>query len=201
GPQPILVQGVELYPRENAKLHNTHLYELLDGKDSSLVIRRGQTFYMAVRFKKTFNPVLDSVRLHFEFGPPPYLTQKGNLVSLPITNQSAFTREKAMWDIRTHQHEGALVTLDIQVAGTAPVGVWKMKIYSYVPGNMSMEPVVFEIPQNVYILFNPWSKGKGSLIKPLISVCPSSPRASHYVRMCTYSSIRGAKVRARLLTP
>ncbi|XP_055925322.1 hemocyte protein-glutamine gamma-glutamyltransferase-like [Argiope bruennichi] len=158
GPQPILVQGVELYPRENAKLHNTHLYELLDGKDSSLIIRRGQTFYMAVRFKKTFNPVLDSVRLHFEFGPPPYLMQKGNLVSLPITNQSAFTREKAMWDIRTHQHEGALITLDIQVAGTAPVGVWKMKIYSYVPGNMSIEPAVFEIPQNVYILFNPWSK-------------------------------------------
>ncbi|GFY71507.1 hemocyte protein-glutamine gamma-glutamyltransferase, partial [Trichonephila inaurata madagascariensis] len=149
GPQPISVQGVELYPRENAKLHNTNLYELLDGKDSSLIIRRGQTFYMAIRFKKTFNPVLDSVLPSM---------QKGNLISLPITNQSSFTREKSMWDVRTHQHEGAIITIDVQVAGTAPVGVWKMKILSYVPGNMSSDPAVYEIPQNVYILFNPWSK-------------------------------------------
>lgn len=158
GPRPIQVQGVELYARENAKLHNTNLYELLDSKDSALILRRGQTFYMAIRFKKTFSPNLDTVRLHFEFGPPPHMMQKGNLISLPITSVSSFTRDRQMWDVRTHQHQDAVVTIDVQIAGAAAVGVWKMKILSYVTGDMSAQPEIFEIPQNAYVLFNPWSK-------------------------------------------
>lgn len=94
------------------------------------------------------------------------MMQKGNLISLPLTNVSAFSREKALWDVRTHQHEGAVITIDVQIAGSAPVGVWKMKILSYVTGNLSADPEVYEIPQNVYILFNPWSKGGWFLYFP-----------------------------------
>lgn len=98
------------------------------------------------------------MEIHFP-GPPPHMMQKGNLVSLPITSVSSFTRERQLWDIRTHQHQDAVVTIDVQIAGTAAVGVWKMKIVSYVTGDMSVPPEIFEIPQNVYVLFNPWSKG------------------------------------------
>lgn len=158
GPRPIEVQAVEIYARENAKVHNTHPYELLETRDPPLIVRRGQTFYMAVRFKRAFNVQQDRVNLQLEFGPPPHMINKGTLVNLTVSGNSSFTRERQLWDIRVHQHEGAVLTVDVQIAGSAAVGVWKMKVVSFLRTDAHAPPEVYEIPQNTYILFNPWSR-------------------------------------------
>lgn len=67
-PQPIEVQVVEFYCKDNAKAHHTENYDILEGKDPSPVFRRGEYFFVAFRFNRVFNVQTDKVRIHLMFG-------------------------------------------------------------------------------------------------------------------------------------
>lgn len=67
-PKPIEVNACEFYGKDNAKSHHTENYDLLDGNDPSPVFRRGEPFYMAIRFNRPFDMNTDRVKLELTFG-------------------------------------------------------------------------------------------------------------------------------------
>ncbi|OWR44549.1 putative transglutaminase [Danaus plexippus plexippus] len=90
---PLKVELTEFYSRDNAKDHHTDQYDLVN--DTVLpnpVIRRGQNFFFAVRFDRTYDKQQDVIRVVFCFGPKPGVT-KGTRVVLQVnwnTQQGVF---------------------------------------------------------------------------------------------------------------
>lgn len=63
------VINVEMFPRENAKAHRTSAYEITERPGNpSLVIRRGDPFYLAISLRQPYDPQRDKIRLEFMFG-------------------------------------------------------------------------------------------------------------------------------------
>ncbi|XP_015904318.1 hemocyte protein-glutamine gamma-glutamyltransferase [Parasteatoda tepidariorum] len=154
-PLPNEVDLIEFYCKENAKVHHTENYDLLDGKDVSPIYRRGETFYFAIRFKRPVNLMTDKITLQFSFGPKQQIG-KGTLIILPVPNNKVFTRDSAHWDACISRQERAILTLQVQIPYTAGVGLWRMKIKSQVAGNE--KSVFHECKESIYVLFNPWCK-------------------------------------------
>ncbi|XP_054712738.1 hemocyte protein-glutamine gamma-glutamyltransferase-like isoform X2 [Uloborus diversus] len=154
-PLPIEVSTVEFYCKDNAKAHHTEAYDLVEGKEPVPVFRRGEPFYLGIRFNRPFNINTDQVRIDLTFGPKNQLN-KGTLILLPVTSQKSFTRDPSKWDICQARLERAILTVQIQIPYAAGVGLWRMKIQSKVPGSNKIN--VFECKDNIYILFNPWCR-------------------------------------------
>lgn len=69
GGRPLTVELMEFYPRDNAKEHHTDMYELVsDAQTPTPVLRRGQNFFFAIRFDRSFEQQRDFVRVNFNFG-------------------------------------------------------------------------------------------------------------------------------------
>lgn len=68
GPAPNEVEFVELYAKENAKVHHTINYEIVDNIKPALVLRRGDPFYIGVRLNRPYDQYRDKIRLEFMFG-------------------------------------------------------------------------------------------------------------------------------------
>lgn len=87
---------------------------------------------------------------------------KGTLVVLPVTSTRNFTLEGSSWDICMSRQERTILTVQIQIPYVAGVGVWRMKIHSQIAGNEKTK--VYDCKDNIYILFNPWCKGKKNFV-------------------------------------
>lgn len=60
---------VDLLTDENAKSHRTSDYEIVhDPTNPSLVIRRGQAFYLLLHLRQAYNGQRDKIRLEFKYG-------------------------------------------------------------------------------------------------------------------------------------
>lgn len=72
------VELVHLYPLENAKQHHTDKFEVVHNKPATPVVRRGQAFFAALRFKeRVYNDFTDVVSLVFNYSKSKYV----NLIS------------------------------------------------------------------------------------------------------------------------
>lgn len=65
---PNEVNSIELFVHENARSHHTSDYEIIDGINPPLVIRRSDVFVIGIKFRKPYDPRRDKVRLEFFFG-------------------------------------------------------------------------------------------------------------------------------------
>lgn len=66
--KPLGVVSCEFYAKENAKAHHTEKYDVVQEKDPSPVLRRSQSFRMAILFDRPFNMDKDSVTLELTLG-------------------------------------------------------------------------------------------------------------------------------------
>ncbi|KAG6439855.1 hypothetical protein O3G_MSEX001145, partial [Manduca sexta] len=93
------VELTEFYSRDNSKDHHTEQYDLVnDNILPNPVLRRGQNFFFAVRFDRTYDKQQDMIRIVFCFGPKPSIT-KGTRVVLPVnwnTQQGVFQHSRDM---------------------------------------------------------------------------------------------------------
>ncbi|CAG0884266.1 unnamed protein product [Cyprideis torosa] len=174
------VAAVEFYVKQNAQRHHTDDFELVLEDTPTPILRRGQEFYMAIKFaNKEYNSRRDILRLAFGFGPYPSVP-KGTKVILPVRGNETFSEDenKDTWDVRLNsQPSGRIVTLVVKIPSSVPVGVWKCTIEcgmfarQTVAGgrveiprrNNSSTPWKetfsrFECKEDIYILFNPWIK-------------------------------------------
>lgn len=83
------VVNVEMFPKENAKAHRTSSYEITERLGNpSLVIRRGDPFYLAISLRQPYEPQRDKIRLEFMFGKCTHLQQiyfrEGNIPFQPF---------------------------------------------------------------------------------------------------------------------
>jgi transglutaminase 1 len=152
------VDTVEMYSRDNAREHRTDRYELVRDNASSCVLRRGQPFFMALRMKeRNFDARRDVLRVSFNFGSSPQVT-KGTKVVLPFRlTQREFTRAPQKWDVRLHQQDGLIITLQVHIPHNALVGLWRCVIETTTstPGSRVEE---FRCKDDVYVLFNPFCR-------------------------------------------
>jgi transglutaminase 1 len=152
------VDTVEMYSRDNAREHRTDRYELVRDNASSCVLRRGQPFFMALRMKeRNFDARRDNLRVSFNFGSSPQVT-KGTKVVLPFRlTQREFTRAPQNWDVRLHQQDGLIITLQVHIPPNALVGLWRCVIETTTstPGSRIEE---FRCKDDVYVLFNPFCR-------------------------------------------
>ncbi|XP_050511341.1 hemocyte protein-glutamine gamma-glutamyltransferase [Diabrotica virgifera virgifera] len=145
-----------MYPKENAKLHKTDQYELVDEEDVP-VLRRGQKFTVALRFSRDYDPKTDMIRISFNFGPRPHpIKGTAGIFVVDPAKRSNIDTEKPMWFGNVLEARGQSLTLEIYSPPGIPVGLWAVKVETRVR-NSSEEPVVYDYPGDLYFICNPWN--------------------------------------------
>lgn len=144
-----------LYARENSRRHHTDKFEILENEyEPPLVIRRGDNFFLAVELRYPWDASRDKMRLEFLFGPHPQLS-KGTLVYALIVSEKKFSNTQK-WHAKIDRVNYNQLVLTANVPASTAVGVWRLRLTSRnreYPKNIK----TFKVPENVYILFNPWS--------------------------------------------
>nr|CAD7596482.1 unnamed protein product [Timema genevievae] len=122
------VDGVRMYPLENAKRHHTERYEMIHAEENpSVILRRGQEFELLVKFRERgFDPSKDIVRLVFTFGkahgnswptlavsganPSPV---KGTRAVSSVTGRMDYSKDIQEWDVRLLKKDQVSVRLEV----------------------------------------------------------------------------------------
>lgn len=152
------VETVHMYPLENAKEHHTDRFEVVHKKDPIPILRRGQTFFVAVRFKdRGYRDDYDNVRLVFSFGDKPNAVQ-GSKGVVALTRREIFSGDKTSWDVRIKGCDGEVLTLELQSPVNAPVGVWNLRVETSLVSSQSADVKSYDYLENIFLLFNPWNK-------------------------------------------
>nr|CAD7585839.1 unnamed protein product [Timema genevievae] len=152
-PGHLKVDIAELYARDNSKEHHTELYELVNDASPTPVLRRGLSFYFALRFDRAYDATKDSLRLQFDLGPRPAVTKETRVV-LPVTDKKEMTSQTTQWDVKIHREDDKTVTLQVKIPATAQVGLWRCLVQTGFTGSDVKND--FLCKDDIYILFNPW---------------------------------------------
>lgn len=153
----IKVDAVEMYAKDNAKHHHTEMFDTLERSDPPLIIRRGQSFFLAVRYKREYQPGTDEVYLDFSIGHNPEIS-KGTFVSLRVPHTKGdFSRSPQSWDVRLTHHDRAVMSLQVFVPANVSVGLWRMAVLSRSRADPEARDK-YRHPSDIYVLFNPWCK-------------------------------------------
>ena len=107
-----------------------------------------------------FNCLIHPLVFKFFLGARPQLG-KGTLIYLPVTSSRQFTKEKTKWDARTLTSDTHSVQVQIRMPVVA-VGVWKLRVSTKQQGQKNIKS--FDLKNNIYVLFNPWSKGEFKIL-------------------------------------
>ncbi|XP_066948168.1 hemocyte protein-glutamine gamma-glutamyltransferase-like isoform X1 [Macrobrachium rosenbergii] len=153
------VERIHWYIKDNARTHNTIKFDFIhDKKDPKPVLRRGQTFYLAIRFLNDFDVAKHRVVLNFKFGPKAAV-QKGTLAVVPVQNEK-FTRTKDDWDCRIDPGtRGKDLVVQVYIPASTMVGIWRLDVRSGLQDTTQSPAMnVFQDETDCYILFNPWCK-------------------------------------------
>lgn len=97
--EPLAVEAVFFYEKENAATHRTSNYELVHLDPPTPVLRRGQAFNVALRFNREYVDETDIVRLLFSFGPNPNVLRGTRGVNT-ITNRDSYLTDLEAWGVR-----------------------------------------------------------------------------------------------------
>lgn len=153
----IKVDAVEVYAKDNAKHHHTEMFDNLELSDPPLIIRRGQSFFLAIRFKREYQPGTDEVHIDFSIGPNPEIS-KGTFMSLRVPDTKGdFSQPPQSWDVRLTHHDRAVMSLQVFVPANVSVGLWRMAVLSRSRADPEARDK-YRHPSDIYVLFNPWCK-------------------------------------------
>lgn len=154
--EPLVVEMVHLYEKDNAKLHHTINYELVHLEPATPVLRRGQSFHIALRFNREYVDETDIVRLLFNFGPNPNVLRGTRGVNT-ITYRDSYLTDLEAWGIRLVGVNGVDLTAEMRSPIDSPVGVWQLNVETTVVGSRR-HPNNYSYDKDIYLLFNPWLK-------------------------------------------
>ncbi|XP_043784333.1 hemocyte protein-glutamine gamma-glutamyltransferase-like [Apis laboriosa] len=154
--EPLVVEMVYLYEKENAKLHHTINYELVHLDPPAAVLRRGQSFHIALRFNREYIDEIDIVRLLFSFGPNPNVLRGTRGVNT-ITNRDSYLTDLEAWGVRLMGVSGVDLSAEVRSPVDSPVGMWQLNIETTIVGS-KRSPNTYNYDKDIYLLFNPWLK-------------------------------------------
>ncbi|XP_047030665.1 hemocyte protein-glutamine gamma-glutamyltransferase-like [Helicoverpa zea] len=150
--EPLQVDVVHFYPRENAQPHNTVKFEVVnDENPTTTIVRRGQPFSGVVRFNRPYDEANDIVQLVFSIGDKPSMETMGKMFIRRDAVTDKHTWSASLLDVQEEN------TLSFKVSSpvTAPVGAWALRVLTWRRG--SPERAYYDFDQDIYILFNPWN--------------------------------------------
>lgn len=154
----LVVDKVYFYAKNNAIEHHTVRYELVHRQPETAVFRRGQPFTFIIRFAdgKSFSPGKDILRLHFNLGPNPSIIKHTQGILNVQGDEEEFTKESDQWDIRVVGKTADTITMQVQIPVDAPIGIWKLEVYTGEAGDAAERLRLYNCPNDIYVLFNPW---------------------------------------------
>lgn len=154
---PLVVDTVYMFEKENASLHNTENFELIHADEPTPVLRRGQAFSLTIRFNRDYIEQTDIVRLLFNFGSNPNVF-KGTRGVNTITNRNNYLLDLEAWGVRIIDISGIDLSVEVRSPIDSPVGVWQFNIETTISDSKE-PPNIYQYDKDIYLLFNPWLKG------------------------------------------
>ncbi|XP_061720968.1 hemocyte protein-glutamine gamma-glutamyltransferase-like [Cydia pomonella] len=149
--KPLVVNEVNFYPRENAKLHHTDSYELVNAEDSKVaIVRRGQLFKGKVQFTRSYDEKSDLVQLVFTLGDSPAMATMGSM----YLKRDAVV-DKHAWSAKLTDVQKDTLYFEISTPVDVPVGCWALYVITRIKNSPAKE--IYNYDQELYILFNPWN--------------------------------------------
>ncbi|KAL0820667.1 hypothetical protein ABMA28_006499 [Loxostege sticticalis] len=148
---PLLVDVVHFYPRENAQTHNTVKYESVNEEiPTTAIVRRGQPFNGVVRFTRPYDEEKDMVQLLFTLGDKPQMDTQGSM----FLRRDA-VHDKHSWTAKILDVQDGTVSFEVSTPVTLPVGNWALRVITRLKNSTARE--IYDFDQDLYILFNPWN--------------------------------------------
>nr|XP_033341897.1 hemocyte protein-glutamine gamma-glutamyltransferase-like [Megalopta genalis]XP_033341898.1 hemocyte protein-glutamine gamma-glutamyltransferase-like [Megalopta genalis]XP_033341899.1 hemocyte protein-glutamine gamma-glutamyltransferase-like [Megalopta genalis]XP_033341900.1 hemocyte protein-glutamine gamma-glutamyltransferase-like [Megalopta genalis]XP_033341901.1 hemocyte protein-glutamine gamma-glutamyltransferase-like [Megalopta genalis] len=154
--EPLVVEEVYFYEKENATAHRTINYELVHLDPPTPVLRRGQTFNLALRFNRDYVDATDVVRMLFSFGPNPNVLRGTRGVNT-VTNRDTYLTDLEAWGVRMVGMSGVDLSVEVRSPIDSPVGVWQLNVETTTVGR-NRSPNTYNCEKDIYLLFNPWLK-------------------------------------------
>ncbi|XP_061110395.1 protein-glutamine gamma-glutamyltransferase K-like [Conger conger] len=139
-----LVDLLKSHKGQNRTLHHTDQYHSDD-----LIIRRGETFQVAVDLSRPFNSATDKLHMELKTGPRP-LVSKGTHIIIPLVEELTDDR----WEAKIVEQDGNRIKLSINSTPTAPIGRYHFTVATAGPEGVA---TAAQGPSNdIIMLFNPW---------------------------------------------
>ncbi|XP_071559341.1 hemocyte protein-glutamine gamma-glutamyltransferase [Temnothorax nylanderi] len=154
--EPLIVEAVYLYEKENAETHRTFNFEMVHQDPAIPVLRRGQAFHMALRFNREYVDETDIVRLLFSFGPNPNVLRGTRGVNT-VTSRETYLTDLEAWGVRMIGAQDGDLSVEVRSPIDSPVGVWQLNVETNTLGRRQA-PNTYSYDKDIYLLFNPWLK-------------------------------------------
>lgn len=103
-----------MYPQQNAERHNTSRYEIVQLKSPIPVIRRGQSFNVAIRFEGREFVDKDNLKVIFSLGNSPN-TLKGTKGVIFVSDDKNLELDDSKWGGKIVRNEEKTVTLEVTI--------------------------------------------------------------------------------------
>lgn len=178
--EPLIIEGVYMFEKENAIQHHTHTFELVQHMDNNptAVLRRGQTFNMALRLNRDYIDETDIVRLLFSFGPNPNVLR--GTKGINTINGDAYMTDLEAWGVRLLGSSGPDLSIEVRSPIDSPVGVWQLNVETTTVNSRQQAPRNFSYDKDIYLLFNPWHRGECyivSLYDMFLMICEKKKKS------------------------
>ncbi|KAJ0174303.1 hypothetical protein K1T71_010449 [Dendrolimus kikuchii] len=149
--EPLQVDVVYFYPKENSQPHNTIKYEVVnDENPTTTVVRRGQPFNGVVRFNRNYDEATDLVQLVFTLGDKPNMDTQGS-----VYLRRDAVPDKHGWSAKLNDVQENTLSFEISTPVTSPVGNWALRVVTRIKNSQARQ--VYDFDQDIFILFNPWN--------------------------------------------
>ncbi|CAH0764573.1 unnamed protein product [Diatraea saccharalis] len=149
--EPLQVDVVYFYPKENAQTHNTVKFEAVNEENpTTTIVRRGQPFNGVVRFTRDYDETNDMVQLLFTLGDRPTMDTQGS-----IFLRRDVVPDKHSWSAKLIDVQGNTLSFEVNTPVGLPVGSWALRVVTRQKNSTARE--VYDFDQDLYILFNPWN--------------------------------------------
>ncbi|XP_011313528.1 hemocyte protein-glutamine gamma-glutamyltransferase-like [Fopius arisanus] len=178
--EPLIVEAIYMYERENAELHHTDRFELVHEEEPTPVLRRGQEFSLAIRFNREYVEETDIVRLLFSFGANASVF-KGTRGIEQVKPKQHGPLDLEAWGVRMVGNTDTDLMVEARSPVDSPVGIWQLNVETTTLGSRQ-PPNTFHYEKDIYLLFNPWVKVQGTRAERLtlyraVRSIPSAKRA------------------------
>lgn len=143
----------------NGRDHHTDKFEMMHrdgvaGLESTLVVRRGQTFKLIISFNRPFNSN-DLVSFVFALADDPRPNSgHGTLVGTVLKLDPFDRGTPTEWSCALDSQHGDVLEILVKPSVSAAIGEWKFDIDTQLKDGG--EAATFKSPANFYLLFNPW---------------------------------------------
>ncbi|KAJ8298605.1 hypothetical protein KUTeg_022665 [Tegillarca granosa] len=141
---------LDLLPVENGFDHHTIKFDAV--RNGSLVVRRGQTFDLLVKFNREFVMQKDSLRFTFETGNEPSPV-RGSYIECLLGNKENQSRWRVMIKKRIAEDE---IVLFAYTPPDCLVSNWKLTVETVELTDEFVNPISRSKEIHLFILFNPW---------------------------------------------